>query len=224
MTAFNAERFIAEAIHSALDQTSPPDAITVVDDGSTDETSAIAEAVDRRITVLRRDHHGVGASRNAGLATVGTPFVALLDADDVWLPTKLERQLAALADDPRREAAFTWFDEYVDPDDPPPPGTRAPRTAQSAALSSGALLRSPVIERIGAFDEGPVGDWVGWWARARARGIVEHVVPEVLYRRRLHGSNNSFLRHDDGQTFLALAHRHLREVRARRGQTAGGEG
>jgi glycosyltransferase involved in cell wall biosynthesis len=168
VAAHDAEAFIEESVRSALDQTVAPSEIVVVDDGSTDATAAIAEALDPRVVVVRREHAGVGASRNAGLAVVSRPWIALLDADDVWLPTKLERQLAAFADDPAREAVFTWFDEFADADHPPPPGTRVPRTGQSASLSTGVLMPRPVIDRIGPFGTGESADWFGWWAHARA--------------------------------------------------------
>jgi glycosyltransferase involved in cell wall biosynthesis len=219
MTAYNAERFIAEALRSAIDQTAPPAAIVVVDDGSTDGTAEIAASIDPGIAVHRQPHQGIGAGRNAGLAAVETDLVALLDADDVWLPQKLERQLAALAEQPAREAIFCLVDEFADPDDPPPPRGRAPRTAQAAALSSNALLRRDVSQRIGAFGLAPIGDWIDWWARARVLGIEEHIVPEVLLRRRIHGGNNS-LQSDDQRTVLEIAHRHLRAMRARRAADA----
>jgi glycosyltransferase involved in cell wall biosynthesis len=216
VTAFDAQSFIEEAVCSALDQTVTPTEIVVVDDGSTDDTATLAEALGPTVTVLRRTHAGIGPSRNAGLAAVHTPLVALLDADDVWLPTKLERQLAVFADDASCEAVFTWFDEFADVDHPPAPGTRTPRVAQSGALTSGALLRRELIERLGPFPGGPNADWVAWWAHARALGVVARTVPEVLYRRRIHGANNSFVNGEQGRELLAVARRHLDEVRARR--------
>jgi glycosyltransferase involved in cell wall biosynthesis len=222
VTAFDADAFIDDALRSALEQTVAPRRIVVVDDGSTDTPAARADAIDARITVVRRAHEGIGPSRNAGLALVDMPFVALLDADDVWLPTKLELQLDAFAADPTRDAVFTMFDEFVDPDHPPAPGTRTPRTHQSAALSSGALLRRDVVDRLGPFAPGANADWVGWWARARALGVVEHVVPEVLYRRRLHSTNNSAVQRDHGESFVAVARQHLQQLRARtQGDTEG---
>jgi glycosyltransferase involved in cell wall biosynthesis len=223
MTAFDAEAFVEAALHSALDQTVPPREIVVVDDGSTDATATLADAIDARITVLRRPHAGIGPSRNVGIAAVDAPFVALLDADDLWLPTKLERQLAAFAVDPTRGAVFTMFDEFADPEHPPAPGTRAPRTAQSAAISSAALLRRAVIDRLGPFASGPNADWVGWWARARALDVVEHVVPEVLFRRRIHSRNNSAVHGDHAESFVAVARQHLRDRRAQAAEQTAAE-
>lgn len=210
MPAWNASNFIEEAIRSALDQSTPPHTIVVVDDGSTDATAEIAASVDSRVTVLRREHEGAGRSRTAGVAAATSAFVAFLDADDVWLPHKLERQLAALHADDSIEAVFCRVDEFYDDLAGPLVGVRAARTGVEGPLSSGALLRREVIERVGPFPETIVGEWVVWWARARALGIREYSVPEVLYRRRIHGNNNSMHRDEEAAVFLAAARDHLR--------------
>jgi glycosyltransferase involved in cell wall biosynthesis len=214
MTAWNAERFIEEAVRSVLEQTVPVATIVVVDDGSTDQGAARAAALDPKVRVLVRQHEGIGASREAGIAVTSAPFVALLDCDDLWLPRKLERQLAVFDADPSAEAVFCLTDEFHDFGDRSSQGSRAPRLGVRVPLSSAALLRREVIERIGPFGSGVVGDWFAWWASARAAGIEEHVVPEVLVRRRIHGDNNSLRRADNGKTFLDIARKHLRDVRA----------
>jgi hypothetical protein len=78
-----------------------------------------------------------------------------------------------------------------------------------AALSGAALLRRELVERLGPFPTTPVSDWLGWWSRARSIDVREHVVPEVLFRRRIHGGNNSVRRFDEGRTLLAVARAHL---------------
>jgi hypothetical protein len=80
-------------------------------------------------------------------------------------------------------------------------------------LSSGALVRRDTVERIGPFGSGLVGDWVGWWAHARSLGVREHVVPEVLYRRRIHGANHSLAYDESASAFLDIARRHLQHRR-----------
>ncbi|HEX3954528.1 MAG TPA: glycosyltransferase family 2 protein, partial [Stellaceae bacterium] len=77
-----------DAIASLLGQTLPPAAIIVVDDGSSDATVAIAETFGAVVTVLRQRQRGPGAATDLGLAAVTTPFVAGLDADDIWLSDK----------------------------------------------------------------------------------------------------------------------------------------
>lgn len=216
MPAWNAERFIEEALASALEQTLPPAIIVVVDDGSTDATARLAASVHRTVRVIQRDHAGIGAARNAAVAATASEFVAFLDADDVWLPGKLERQLAVLDADGSTDAVFCSIDEFHDPVDVPPVTVRPPRRSVAAALTSAALLRRDLVERLGPFAETPVGEWAEWWARARAEGVREAFVPDVLVRRRLHARNNSHVRDDEGKTFLAIARAHSHAVRQRR--------
>jgi glycosyltransferase involved in cell wall biosynthesis len=212
--AHDAARFVEAAIRSTLDQTVPPARVIVVDDGSTDATADVADAVDPRVTVIRREWQGVGRSRNVGIDAVDTDLLAFCDADDLWLPHKLERQLAALDRDRRLDAVFCLLDEFLDGVEPGESGVRAPLTGEPASLASCALLRRSVIDRVGRFADVQVGDWVGWWARARALEVTEHVVPEVLVRRRIHGGNNSLVRGTGGQAFLDIAREHLRQRRA----------
>jgi glycosyltransferase involved in cell wall biosynthesis len=208
--AWNAQPFIEEAVRSVLDQSTPPRELVVVDDGSTDATADVAASLDPRVTVLRRRHEGTGRSRAAGVAATTSEFVAFLDADDVWLPHKLERQLAVLHADASIEAVFSWVDEFHDDAAGPLVGVRPAQKGADASLSSAVLMRRAVIERVGPFSSSAVGEWLVWWARARALGIREYSVPEVLYRRRIHGNNNSMCRDERTATILAAARDHLR--------------
>jgi glycosyltransferase involved in cell wall biosynthesis len=208
MAAWNAERFLGEALRSVLVQTAPPAEIVVVDDGSSDGTATLAESLDRRVRVVRRAHEGAGAARNAGLAEASGAYIAFLDADDMWLPRKLERQVAVLDSDSSVEAVFCLVDEFHDFGEGSP-AVRPPRRKAAAMLAGAALLRRDVVDRLGPFPTVLLGDWVRWWARARAVGVREHVVSEVLFRRRIHGGNNSVRRQDGGATYLAIARDHL---------------
>jgi glycosyltransferase involved in cell wall biosynthesis len=95
---YNGEAFLSEAIQSVVDQVFSQWELLVIDDGSTDNSREIAAAYatrDSRIRVLQHpggQNKGVSASRNLGIRQAKGEWIALLDADDVWLPTKLERQ------------------------------------------------------------------------------------------------------------------------------------
>ena len=97
--AYNAGRWIVETIRSALDQTHAPLEVIVVDDGSTDDTAAVAERFPAPVRVLRKSNGGPASARNRGIAAASGTWIALLDADDRWLPCKLERQLALATPD-----------------------------------------------------------------------------------------------------------------------------
>jgi glycosyltransferase involved in cell wall biosynthesis len=94
--AYNAEKTIEQTLRSAMRQTYPNLEIIVVNDGSTDRTAWIAEQVacgDERVIILDQENSGVAAARNRGIAHSNGEFIAPLDADDIWHPTKTERQL-----------------------------------------------------------------------------------------------------------------------------------
>lgn len=94
--AYQAEEFIERAILSATSQTLAPREIIVIDDGSSDGMAEKAEIIGKDLigiefTLLRQDNLGAGAARNAGIMAARGQYVAFLDADDEWLPKKLER-------------------------------------------------------------------------------------------------------------------------------------
>jgi teichuronic acid biosynthesis glycosyltransferase TuaG len=109
MPAYNAERTIAASARSALNQTYTDWELIVVDDRSTDDTAAIIAglaAADDRVRIQRQPQRGgAAAARNSGVAMARGEWVAFLDADDVWMPDKLARQLAFMA---RREARISY--------------------------------------------------------------------------------------------------------------------
>jgi glycosyltransferase involved in cell wall biosynthesis len=97
--ARNAARTLGLTLGDALAQTLQSIEVIVVDDGSNDETADIVRAAafqDQRVSLIRGPHRGLPAARNAGIAAARGRFIAPLDADDLWHPTKLERQVAVL--------------------------------------------------------------------------------------------------------------------------------
>lgn len=92
----NGQRYVDEAIASVLAQTTPPSECIVVDDGSTDDTAAVVGGFGNEVTLLRQPRGGVSRARNRGAEVATGQLVGFLDHDDVWLPGKLERQIAAL--------------------------------------------------------------------------------------------------------------------------------
>ncbi|MEQ9124780.1 MAG: glycosyltransferase family A protein [Alphaproteobacteria bacterium] len=104
---YNRARFVGEAIDSVLNQTAPPAEVIVVDDGSTDDTEAVMERYRGRAQYVRKANGGVSSARNAGIAASTGDWIAFLDSDDLWRPTKLEVQLRELDAHPTAIAHFT---------------------------------------------------------------------------------------------------------------------
>lgn len=93
----NRSAVVGRAVHSVLNQTRPPSEVIVVDDGSTDGTTAMLKSrFQDRIRVVSQKQQGVAAARNTGIAASSAGLIALLDSDDVWLPEKLAHQVAFL--------------------------------------------------------------------------------------------------------------------------------
>lgn len=95
--AYNASRTVVDAVNSILTQTVGDLEVIVVDDGSQDDTADVVRSIDDpRVSLIEKQNAGASSARNAGLRAARGRYVAFLDADDLWLPSKLERQLEVL--------------------------------------------------------------------------------------------------------------------------------
>src|SRR5438552_4956137 len=116
IAVYNTERYLGEAIESALNQTLAPEEVIVIDDGSTDGTQAVAEGFGDAIRYERRTRAGFAAGRNRGVELSSGDYLAFLDADDRFVPDQLEQQLAALEADPKLDAVFGHVREFISPE------------------------------------------------------------------------------------------------------------
>jgi glycosyltransferase involved in cell wall biosynthesis len=159
---FNGAPFVAKAVASVRAQTVKDVEILVVDDGSTDGTQAVLAELQRTmgITWFQQEHGGPARSRNRGIEASRGEFVALLDCDDVWLPEKLEAQLAILRSSPDVGVVHTDY-EVVDQDglvleriaarSSSEPLARA-FVGGHAALPSTLLIRRSMLEKVGSLN------------------------------------------------------------------------
>ncbi len=110
---YNSSTVLTDAIHSVLNQTYSPFEVIVVDDASSDATAAICGTLRNRIRYLRHDRNRkASAARNTGIAASTGMWVAFLDADDTWFPTKLQRQLESLSANPNADFSVTGADVW----------------------------------------------------------------------------------------------------------------
>ena len=138
--AYNAAPFLQVTLQSLQQQTVQPTQVILVDDGSTDDTAAIAER--HGATVIRQKQRGPGAARNRGLAEATTEFVAFLDADDWYVPDKLERCVTTLTD---LNAASVATDAWIVRDDRVE-GRKNQQRVVPTALTLELLLRdNPIV-------------------------------------------------------------------------------
>ncbi len=182
--AYNAARTLQEAIESVLVQTVPASDILVIDDGSTDDTAHIAASYCGTVRVIRQDNAGAAAATTAGLRNASAPFVAGLDADDLWLPEKAERQLERFARGPHVDGLFCRLRRFRHGSDDRSGGAVSDGLSRSAMMlrTSAVAAIGPVVDPGGARGRGEMIDWL---QRGRELGLVFETLPEVLGLRRI---------------------------------------
>jgi glycosyltransferase involved in cell wall biosynthesis len=203
VATYNYGRFLARALDSALAQDYPEDAleIVVVDDGSTDGTPQVVEPYLDRVRYIRKENGGLLSTVNRGLSEAQGEFIALLSADDEYLPHKTRAQVDFLGAHP--EVGMVYADlEVVDDEGAtlhaslwenanitPVRGRAFGALLDRNVVSGGAMMfRSslkPVFHPIPA-----TAAWEDWYIALRISAVAEiDYIPEPVYRYRFHGQN-----------------------------------
>jgi len=185
--AYNAERFVSEALASVLGQSTPPAHVVVVDDGSTDGTAEVVRGFPG-VTLIRQENAGIGAARNAGMAVAESEYMAFLDADDLWPLRSLQARLER-ADGTGADAVFGATVQFSEGSQDGAP--------ELGFLAGAGLYRRSLCERVGSFKtDVRVGEFIDWWARAQELGARVETVPDVVLRRRIHSTNTGIVARD----------------------------
>ena len=192
---FNGERFLGDTLDSIFAQAYRPIQVIVTDDGSTDGTANVVASYGETIEFIRQSNRGPASARNQGLSAANGEFIAFLDADDLWRPEKLTRQVARLVADVSIDYSVShvlnfWEDEVREESEHL---KEHPRAQPIAGYVTGTLLaRRRIFDEIGCFNEKLAhGDATEWFLRARTEGRRGELMEEVLLLRRLHESNRS---------------------------------
>lgn len=201
MPAYQAERFVGQAIQSVLDQTYSPVELIVVDDGSTDGTAAVIRDFGPRVRFYQQSNAGPGAARNAGVARATGQYVAFLDADDYWERGKLAVQAAILDQNPDVGFVFSLAQQFQTNS-----GEHINVGEAMPGYVPGTLLgRRDAIDHVGAFPtDVSVGEFIQWYGRAQALGIKSMMVPNVLMHRRIHDNNLGVRARDSRSDYLKV--------------------
>ncbi len=179
----------------------------VVDDGSDDDTSAVVERFGERIRFTREEHRGAGAARNTAVELASGDYLAFLDADDRFLPEKLEHQLAALHADPELDMVFGHVREFVSPEltDEARAAIRPPAPPSPWKTPNLMLTRRASFDRVGPFaTDLRVAETVDWAARATDLGLKGLTLPEVVLERRLHPLNSGLRERGSRSDYLQV--------------------
>jgi glycosyltransferase involved in cell wall biosynthesis len=197
---YNYAHYLREAIDSVLSQTYPELEVIVVDDGSSDNSPEVLASYGERIKSVFQKNQGVSAARNNGVAASTGEFIAFLDADDSWLPTKVEKQVAIFRSDPTiglvhvavnevDAAGNSLLERYE--------GLKGNIAGELLMLKragilgggSGLMVTREVFVEVGGFDPGlsTSADW-DFFYQVSSRYRVGFV-PELLLRYRIHSTN-----------------------------------
>lgn len=205
--AYNADQYIAKAIESCLKQSFPPHEIIVVDDASTDSTVAVAESFAPRARVLRQtENMGVAVARNRGVEESSGDWIAFLDADDWFLPEKLEMQRRCAEENGKAVLIYTGF--HIIATDGSESEARFVPSRQlwpmlryrDPLLLSSVVLRREAFDAVRGFDPAlrNAQDW-DLWLRLAVRYSVELFAavaePLVVYRRVAGSLSSSAIRY-----------------------------
>jgi glycosyltransferase involved in cell wall biosynthesis len=190
--AYNAAKWLPQALQSLRAQTMPPSEVVVVDDGSTDDTAQVATAHGAK--VVQQQQQGPGAARNRGIRESTAPWIAFLDADDWFEPLKLERQCTRMQ---QLGAAVSSTDAWLvrgkavertkNADRAVPEVLTFDRLLQgNPVICSTVMLQRSVLSERGMFDEDPTliatEDYDLWLRLSRREPIAYFAEPLTFYR------------------------------------------
>jgi glycosyltransferase involved in cell wall biosynthesis len=221
--AYNVARFITAAVESVLAQTMSDLEIIVVDDGSTDETTALVRRIsDPRVVLVSKPNGGLSSARNAGIRVARGRYLGFLDGDDIWFPKKAEKQIAAL--EAEQGITMTYSHSAYLAEDGTPTG--AVLTSRALRPSIAQLVRRNLVGNgstpigrtedflaAGPFDESlsTVADYEMWPRLMHRTGRGLLLLPEALTGYRIRASSLSMSQAE----FVADALRADRLIRER---------
>lgn len=202
LPTFNGEKYIKQAIDSALAQSLPPDEIIVVDDGSTDGTENLVRGYGSKVRYIYQENKGVSGAYNAGIAVASGNYIAFLEHDDIWVPEKNACQLQSFEDDRQLGMVYSpalLLEEgkpskrnVINLDDGGGEVTFAAFFARNRVLNcSTVMIRRAVFEDIGCFWEKlPLSFDYDLWLRIAAKYRVT-CLSKPLATYRIHSGNLS---------------------------------
>jgi glycosyltransferase involved in cell wall biosynthesis len=169
--AYNYGRYLGRAIESVLAQTRPVDEVIVIDDGSTDDTAAVAASFGQRVRYIYKENRGLSAARNTGIRAAQGDWLAFLDADDCWRADKIQLQMESVERNPDCALVYTssstfTLDGVTNSYRAIDPSLIWPTLRYQNCISggSGVMVRKDVFLELDGFDETLTAceDWDMW--------------------------------------------------------------
>jgi glycosyltransferase involved in cell wall biosynthesis len=201
---YNRALYLGQALDSVFAQTFPAAEIIVIDDGSTDQTRVMLDNLiqQTRIRYVSQSKKGVSSARNRGIELASHPFIAFLDSDDLFLPSKLEKQIAVFKNKPELGFVHCNFSKFNDQGDNLGIRDTSRISGQvypnilmewSVFMAMPCMVaRTEVLKEVGGFDESMAwAEDMDLWRRIAKKYAID-TVPEVLVKVRVHSTSTSF--------------------------------
>ena len=191
MATKNGEKFIAETLSSVLNQTLRPAQVIMVIDHATDDTVKVAKSVISDLEIYYSEGHGMVLATNLGISKVTSPYVAFLDHDDLWAPTKQEAQIEFLNQhlefDVVCSGTRNFAKRIIDGKE-----IDTHRDFAAGRLFSASTFRTDCFTKFGQLDESQGHfQWLyEWWANATELGVKYAYLEEIHLLRRIHETNS----------------------------------
>jgi glycosyltransferase involved in cell wall biosynthesis len=201
----NGAVYLGEAIESVLAQALPGIEVIVVDNASTDASRSVAESFGAPVLVIDEPQRGAAHARNSGARLARGEYLAFLDADDLWAPGKLARQLNELEARPDLDMVFTYGENFLSPElsETERGQVSFPAGVVPFIMSSAMLARRESFFRAGLLPDLREGEFIAWYGLALSMGLRSDVIPEALVRRRVHLTNSTRLAPHPGDLLRA---------------------
>jgi glycosyltransferase involved in cell wall biosynthesis len=189
---YNGEKYLAEAIETVIAQNCDSIEIMVINDGSTDGTEEVIKSYGSKVRHLSQSNLGQPSALNLGLSQVQSPYIAFLDADDLYLPDRILLQVEFLEDNPHVDFVFGSVEQFFCSTLSLEEREKwiCPRGITSGYLAAAGLFRKECFERVGPFNEEyRIGSFIDWYMRSQERGLKAGLMSDLVLRRRIHGNN-----------------------------------
>lgn len=213
---YNGEKYLRNAVDSALNQSLKPFEVLIVDDGSTDNTGQIAKGYQEKVHYIRRDiRGGAAAARNDGVKKAAGDYLAFLDADDYWDQNKLALQMREIKKPGTANMIFGMVSHFFSPETHEDFRNKyiCPDQPLQGLVAGTMFIRRDDFLKVGYFSEQyKTGEFIEWYQRAMDAGVTLFVLPDVLMHRRIHPLNHGIVEKHRKDDFVRIA----REVIMRR--------
>lgn len=204
---YNSANYLSECINSILGQSYNKLEIIIVDDGSIDNTQDLKLYDNDRVNYYYQEHQGISSALNYAINLSKGEYISFLDADDLWHPNKLEIQLDVLLNNSNIDMVFGHIKQFISPEIPE---EEIENTTNMDLKTPGysrntLLIRKKTFLEVGLFSkEYATGEFIEWYTRAQGIGLKNHLIQDILSRRRVHRNNTTRNRNQLGYDYARI--------------------